>query len=305
MGNPTTAVWKGVGYLMALQVLSRVLTFSLNQWLIRFVSPDVLGRASIQMEMLLNGLLLLSRESIRSTLLLRSRPTSTSIKEWQAVLNLSWLTLPLGCLWTAALLLVKGNEAVTVYAVAALGELVVEPLYIVFHQLQWLKPRVWIEGTAVLMKTLVCFLLVLRIQQEGGDGVMAFAWAQVAYSVTVIVGYLWAMHRALDNSREGDDGEKEHPFHSWLDFLPRPIRLEGEQSKSYWFHAEWLRMMLTLSVQSLVQFLVTELDKLVLSLWSSASEQGRYALLSNYGTYVFRGMEEGERMDVKLVAIDL
>lgn len=55
--------------LMGLQLLSRLVTFGLNQGLIRIASPQVFGTASIQLELLLNTILFLSREGIRNAFL--------------------------------------------------------------------------------------------------------------------------------------------------------------------------------------------------------------------------------------------
>ena len=48
--------------LVLLQVFSRVVTFVLNQALVRLVSPQVFGTTSIQFELLLSTILFLSRE---------------------------------------------------------------------------------------------------------------------------------------------------------------------------------------------------------------------------------------------------
>lgn len=55
--------------LIGLQLLSRMLTFVLNQALFRMVSPSVFGTASVQFELLLNTILFLSREGVRTSIL--------------------------------------------------------------------------------------------------------------------------------------------------------------------------------------------------------------------------------------------
>ncbi|KAG0338788.1 Oligosaccharide translocation protein rft1 [Podila humilis] len=56
---------QGASYLVLLQFVSRMLTFSLNQILLRFTSAETLGIASVQLELLLNTILFLSREGVR------------------------------------------------------------------------------------------------------------------------------------------------------------------------------------------------------------------------------------------------
>lgn len=51
--------------LIALQLLSRLVTFSLNQALVRLASPTVFGTAAVQFELVRDTLLFLSREAVR------------------------------------------------------------------------------------------------------------------------------------------------------------------------------------------------------------------------------------------------
>ena len=63
--------------LVLLQVFSRVVTFVLNQALVRLVSPQVFGTTSIQFELLLSTILFLSREGVRNALLRASSQNTT------------------------------------------------------------------------------------------------------------------------------------------------------------------------------------------------------------------------------------
>jgi hypothetical protein len=62
--------------LILLQLLSRLITFSLNHALLTFASPEVFGTAAIQFDLLGSTLLFLSREGIQGALL-RSRTTAS------------------------------------------------------------------------------------------------------------------------------------------------------------------------------------------------------------------------------------
>jgi len=64
-----TAAVASATSLIRLQLLSRLLTFSLNQALVRLVSPELFGTVSLQFELLLNTILFLSREGVRNSLL--------------------------------------------------------------------------------------------------------------------------------------------------------------------------------------------------------------------------------------------
>ncbi|PVF94844.1 Rft-1-domain-containing protein [Serendipita vermifera] len=59
----------GASSLVLLQILTRVVTFLLNQALVRLSTPQVFGTASIQFELLLSTILFISREGVRLALL--------------------------------------------------------------------------------------------------------------------------------------------------------------------------------------------------------------------------------------------
>ncbi|KAF8928512.1 Rft protein-domain-containing protein [Dissophora ornata] len=69
---------QGASYLVLLQFISRMLTFTLNQILLRFTSAETLGIASVQLELLLNTILFLSREGVRCAAIRVSDDTDAS-----------------------------------------------------------------------------------------------------------------------------------------------------------------------------------------------------------------------------------
>jgi len=66
---PQSKFLSGVSALVLLQAASRVVTFVLNQALVRLASPAVFGTAAIQFELLLSSILFLCREGVRLALL--------------------------------------------------------------------------------------------------------------------------------------------------------------------------------------------------------------------------------------------
>ncbi|KAF9585403.1 Oligosaccharide translocation protein rft1 [Lunasporangiospora selenospora] len=70
--------FQGASYLVLLQFISRMLTFTLNQVLLRFTSAETLGVASVQLELLLNTILFLSREGVRCAAIRVSDDTTTN-----------------------------------------------------------------------------------------------------------------------------------------------------------------------------------------------------------------------------------
>lgn len=123
--------------LIGLQLFSRLFTFVLNQALIRMTSPEIFGAAVIQFDLILSTILFLSREGVRTTILRVKSPGPKA-------LNLSFVPIgagiPLACTIAWAYVKYAGEElrsraffreAVGVYALAAVIELLTEP----FHNL--------------------------------------------------------------------------------------------------------------------------------------------------------------------------
>jgi len=79
---------KGASFLILVQISSRALTFTINQILLRFLSPELLG-ASVQLELYSISVLYFARESLRVAL---QRQTGNS----QALVNLSYISVALG-----------------------------------------------------------------------------------------------------------------------------------------------------------------------------------------------------------------
>src|SRR5579871_5739926 len=59
---------RGASYLILLQLFTRVLTFTFNQLVLRHTTPAIFGFATIQLELLSNTILFVSREGFRIAL---------------------------------------------------------------------------------------------------------------------------------------------------------------------------------------------------------------------------------------------
>ena len=62
--DAVSASARGATFLILLQMGSRAVTFGLNQFLLRFLSPELLG-VSVQMELFVISTLYFARESLR------------------------------------------------------------------------------------------------------------------------------------------------------------------------------------------------------------------------------------------------
>lgn len=192
--NAVSATAKGATFLILLQIGSRAVTFALNQVLLRFLSPQLLGVA-VQLELYVISTLYFSRESLR---IATQRRSDGGV---QAAINLSYLALAAGApigFTLGQLYLSRGSvpdvpylhEALKIDHFAAMIELFGEPGFVAVQQGMLYKVRAAAEATAVVMKTLTTAGLVLWSKYNGIDlGVLPFAAGELAYSASLTVVY--------------------------------------------------------------------------------------------------------------------
>ena len=183
--------------LVLLQLFSRAFTFGLNQALVRLATPQTFGTAAIQFELLLSTILFLSREGVRNALLRSSVKDKRKDSNVALVENISLIPVFLGIPVSGLTALVYLQFAsttttsqphfhlsVVVYAVAAVLELLSEPLYIRAQNELRLKVRVRAEGAAVVAKSVVTFLVLAFASGEWA--LVSFAAGQAAYSLSLL-----------------------------------------------------------------------------------------------------------------------
>jgi oligosaccharide translocation protein RFT1 len=192
MSNALSASAKGVTFLILTQVGSRALTFVINQLLLRYLSPELLGAAT-QLELYLISIQYFARESLRVAL---QRQTGNS----QAVVNVSYISVTAG-LPLAYLLarLYKGSslpnvqyieQSLALYGLAAMLELLAEPCFVIVQQKMAYKVRAAAETMATIGRCVVTFAAVFWAARTGRDlGVLPFALGQMAYSLLLLAIY--------------------------------------------------------------------------------------------------------------------
>ena len=187
---------KGATFLILLQIGSRAITFVLNQYLLRYFSPALLG-VSVQLELYKIGTMYFSRESLRVAAERRSDGGA------QAAINLSYLAilagLPIGAVFAEWYLsmtyadVAYFAQALRVNQLAAFVELLMEPAFTAVQQNLLYKFRAAAEGSSVVLKTLTVFGLVLWSRSQGTDlGVLPFAAGELVNSITLAAVY-WAL----------------------------------------------------------------------------------------------------------------
>ncbi|THW56991.1 oligosaccharide translocation protein RFT1 [Aureobasidium pullulans] len=286
--NAVSASAKGASFLILLQIGSRALTFALNQILLRFLSPELLG-VNVQLELYCISVLYFARESLRVALQRRADGT-------QAVINMSYLAILAGLPLSYALaeLYLQTEvpkvpflvQSLRVYGVAAMVELLAEPSFVAAQQKMLYKVRAGAEAAATIMKTFATVGLVVWASRQGRDlGVLPFAAGQLAYAASLLVVY--SARLVLVAKSEG--------FY----LLPRAIQSKTEKFWLSLFSQPLLNLSLSLTVQSSIKYVLTQGDSLLIASLASLQDQGAYALSSNYGGLIarmlFQPIEEASR----------
>jgi hypothetical protein len=187
---------KGASFLILLQIGSRALTFGVNQFILRYLSPETLG-ASVQLELFSITVLYFARESLRVALQRKADGV-------QAVVNLAYLAVLLG----APLAFMLGNlflqsdlpniahfsDSIKIYAVSTVLELLSEPGFAASSQQLLFKARASAEGFAAIARTVVTCTTVVLAHRAGQDvGVLPFANGQFAYAAGLLASYLYLL----------------------------------------------------------------------------------------------------------------
>ncbi|WWC90091.1 uncharacterized protein L201_005024 [Kwoniella dendrophila CBS 6074] len=280
--TPTSNPLRTARSLVLLQLLSRLLTFGLNQALLRLASPTVFGTAAIQFDLICSSILFLSREGIRNALLRIKSSTSQKDKEDNVLetqlQSLSIVPLQLGIAIAtilSSIYLYTSDEATTsqshfhasllLYIIASLMELSIEPLYIKIHRFQQpkLNVRVQAEGGMAILRSIVTVSSLIGFGEK--NALLSFALGQIA-------GTIWLVTRYL----------REFEWDIRTLFWVKSIKDEKR------FNPDTLSLAIANTGQSFIKHILTEADRIAVSRICPLDGQGGYAVAMNYGSLIAR-----------------
>jgi oligosaccharide translocation protein RFT1 len=259
-------------------LLLRLISFGCTQITIRTLDPSALGKASIQLELLLTSVLFISREGFRLALTQNISPQNWSV----AYLTIPVITIVSGTtlLWhilsTAA---ARGGEeeddntlndyriAGILYCLASWIEGCGEPFVLYYLRKLDVPKRVSAEGIATVTKTIVTVIGIQCLSSKSYQ-VTAFGLAQFTYSITYTSYLYYNAHTELD----------------WISVNERigwPSLLQN---------LDWDTCYVTLiyTLQGFFKHLLTEADKIVLTTMADSYDQGVYAMGASYGSIAAR-----------------
>ncbi|KAL9580990.1 MAG: hypothetical protein Q9212_004158 [Teloschistes hypoglaucus] len=307
---------KGATYLILVQVGSRALTFLVNQILLRFLSPELLG-ISTQLELYSTSVLFFARESLRVALQRedvegaeafveehRKRPQvnpkfKTQGRKAQEVVNLSYLAIALGLplAFIFASLYIRNADtsvittpyiqpSLNIYLLATILELCSEPCFALAQQQMLYGVRASAETIATFSRCLLtCGTVLWATKADFAVGALPFAIGQLGYAVILNIVYLTQLTpSAIDR-------------HQSL-FL-KPIAPSSPSLLLDRFPLSRLNLAFNIYAQSIFKHILTIGDSLLVAAFTSLQSQGAYTLAANYGgliaRMVFQPVEESTR----------
>lgn len=287
----------GVSWLVLTQAFTKIATFSLNQLLVQFVTPSVLGSAS-HWEFVVQTVLFFSREAERLAV---QRADSESheaevasknknnqgsgdsaqkraASSTQMVVNFGHVPLAIGTILTAAVVMWYRNSLAAplliLISLLIVLELLAEPMFSLNQYQLGFRKRSRIESIAVVARCVTTFCGVVGSQYWGNStnggafgategAVAAYLAGQTVYAAVVYGCYHDLKHRI------------------------RPIGAADTVLDRY-LAPHLFSVWRGLFVQMLFKHMLTEGDRLLISWLCSPTEQGVYALVTNYGSIMAR-----------------
>lgn len=276
-------------YNVLLQVMFRVLTFLLNAFTLRFVSKELIGVVNVRLTLLYSTLVFLSREAFRRACL---SGESGKERNWRQVINLLWLTVPLGVLWAFLLGCVwlwllevpdvqtvpYYGPAVVLFAMSGVQELLAEPLWVLAQTHMFVRLKVVAESLAMIAKCSVTVVLVMFAREWG---LYIFSAAHLLYTGCLVLCYSLYFMRFL-GSKEA--AKTSFPLQHVADLLPH--RTNGEPLVD----RTLARLTWSFFKQSFLKQILTEGERYVMTFLNvlSFGDQGVYDIVNNLGSMVAR-----------------
>ena len=177
--------------------------------------------------------------------------------------------------------------ALKLYCLATFIELLTEPAFSAVQQKLLYKIRASAESTATLLRCLGTCGSAFWASRDGTDiGVLPFAIGQLAYALGLLMVYVFNVRPIAKMDR--------------FSLLPKRIPSTKESPTIFnMFSAPLLRLTGSLTLQSSLKYILTQGDSILITTLASLSDQGAYALASNYGGLIarmlFQPIEESSR----------
>jgi oligosaccharide translocation protein RFT1 len=273
---------KGAAFMMSLQLVTRVVTFSCNLLLNRISDVRMMGMLQ-DLDLLHSSLLFLSRETIRMAVL----RNSTSKDVLQLQMNFSYVTFAIFGILGFGMAYLNQDVHSRLYILAAGMELLSEPFYIYCQSKLLYHIRVKAEGMAFLVQSIFNVCACVYLSKDGLDvhlGLVVHALGQIVYSTMLIAGYVSRIRNEL-------------PKNGYQALMFRTVLVKDKQ---IWIDPYHLQIAGGFVFQTIIKHLLTVGDKIAMvALGVTNENKGAYRLVSDLGSLVarilFQPLEEASR----------
>lgn len=164
------------------------------------------------------------------------------------------------------------NLSVWIFCFCAIAETLYEPLFILCMGSMRFRERTIVESLAIVVRCVTLFVCVAVFDM----GLLAFATAQVLLTLELVGAYYFFFARSVAR------GDGYLAVYSFSQLFPHRI------NDNAWFDAELSSLTFSFLKQSVLKYVLSEGDRVVLSLFSSSYNQGMYGIVYNYGSLVAR-----------------
>lgn len=315
---------RGGSYLL----VQRALTFALNALVLRKLQLSVTGAAAVRLELALASVFVL-RDGFRLAFLrmpaLDQRDASSggaSRALVQQLVNVAWLSTAFSWLVALAIAgfasassesdaaesdaLAQYPRVLRMYCAAAALEALAEPMFVLAHCSVLVSWQVAAQSAGFVARALVQYACIFALDL----GLLAYGCAELAYAATLLGVFATLFWRRIYSQQQQSEREGERGFAliSMLDLLPHAPVASKDGAVGRWFHPQLLALLVPLSLQSAVKYLLTEGDKWVLSLFASLQNMGVYGIVFHLGSLVprivFLPIEEATKTIFSKMAAD-
>ncbi|CAL8102717.1 unnamed protein product [Orchesella dallaii] len=285
---------RSASFNIVFQVITRVFTFMLNAFILRYVSHDVLGICNVRLALLYSSVMFLSREPFRRAVLRKSENDC-----WLETINLIWLVIPCTLFWSISLGLVwcyllsqpgdfpDSAEAVQyrlsvwLMCFALVLDSFTEVPYILGQYFLFYRLRIVGDTTLIAVRSLCLCIAVVKFPSAA---IFSYAFGTLVGVMCVGAVYYGYFYYYIHQI-----AKRDLPVKSVLLLLPRAgLRFPLGLKVLAW----------TFFKQGILKQLLTEGERYMMTFLDvlTFEEQGIYDLVSNLGSlaarFVFLPVEE-------------
>ena len=296
--------------LVQLQVWSKLLTFGLNVLVVRELSAEVYGAYAVELTLLLNVCLYLSRTALRNVTGRYGLKSGDALR----TLSTSILVFPIGLLVCLLVYFLSAktlsnaiepvvvdvndndikidgtsslsgglaailNSAPILMLIASFVELMSEPQHALLYNRHLVHVEARVQGLATLVRCVVVYFGVTRFH----FGLLSFAYAQLAYALCMLIGMtfivitnkIYLLIKDEIKAKNNNNNSSSNFVFVICSTLYEELTING----SLLFVFYW---------QSLQQLVLTESEKLALWFGATLFDQGTFSIVANLGSLVAR-----------------